>query len=140
MDLRRLRRSTPFSHFRILYMVFAPPFCRFRFAFYMLPIFALSRFRTSHFIRVQNSGHLFEGGHTLREPHGKNIGQSPLGPTVAAYDVGLHGLGNPAMCNFCSLLFETIHRNCRNRFCIEGIPKINNSLHKCICHASDVNA
>jgi len=41
-----------FSHFT---HVFAPPFRRFIFAFYTLSVFALSHFRTSHFIRALNN-------------------------------------------------------------------------------------
>jgi len=39
-----------FSHF--IY-VFTPPFRRFNFALYTLPVFALLHFRTLHFIRVR---------------------------------------------------------------------------------------
>ena len=39
-----------FSHF---IHDFAPPFRRFNFAFYTLSVFALSHFRTLHFIRAQ---------------------------------------------------------------------------------------
>jgi len=60
-----------FSHF---IHVFAPPFRRFNFAFYTLSVFALSHFRTSHFIRA---------------PH--RITYDPIGPhqIMTNYHIGL---------------------------------------------------